>query len=319
MYAKLATALVACVLFGGLPAAAQDENGDGRGDRLVLENGEIVVVLVDRSPYLEVRNADDPSQGFQVSLRRLVELGGDDGRSPVASFDLLGGEWEVDKDDLAQGTRYTLTQEGPIEPVEGPLPLPISGLTEGTPGNASVRIEFTLYRVPVALRSGSDAFDVSLREVKFDVAVDRWDWASPDDRLALEFAVDEGQEIPTSDRNESEGADDEEGNQVTVGSRAGDRIGFVRWVASASATTGNDTEAVDVEHVEGDGSHWLVYDAPGFGSLVHDPTVGVFEEEEGRPGAGGEEGADDRDVPAPAVGFVALAVTLAAFALGRRR
>jgi hypothetical protein len=112
---------------------------------------------------------------------------------------------------------------------------------------------------------------------------------------------------------------------VDVDDDNGTRIGWMSWLATAQATTNGTTADVAVDHFSGgrgQGSsdepqgakHWLVYRAPGFDRLEHDPSVGI---EPTNPAGVKPTGASS--VPAPAAALAVLAVAAAAMLASRRR
>jgi hypothetical protein len=292
--ATLATLLAALLLLAaGHPAAGKPQFTE-QNDRLVLQNEHIAVSLQGKKPLLEVSEAGNASRGYQVFLQRLVELPAGasvGGSAEAASFNLARAEaWQVSHTDGPDGITITMHREGPIEthgkargPGGLPLPDPVSNVTgnltaNATTGNASVTLVFHLYPQATQVQSGNATVNVTTYEVKFDLVVERWDWLSRADVLAFEFQVVERGNAST------EGAVT---NDTVPASQNGTQVGWVGWAAEAQAVYNGTAQNVSVDHVEpgqagGDDApkgagpkHWLVYEAPGFDALSHDPSVGV--------------------------------------------
>lgn len=342
--ATIAIALAAALLLAGAPGSAKPTFAE-QNDRLVLGNELVVVDFQGKKPQLHVRDATNASRGYTVFLQRLVEVppgGALRGGDVVAEFKLTqAAAWQVNHTTDADGVHLTLHREGPMDVRggrgQGPAPLPpevgnltgnLTGNATGNrtvgAGNASVTITFHLYERARQLQQGNVTVNVTAHEVKFDLAVERWDWVAPTNVLALEFllvergggdATDRGTTAPPPG-NATEGE-----VAVTEGSQ---RIGWVGWVPTAEATRGGNTTTVQVEHRrtprgeptagEPEGAkHWLVYQAPGFDALVHDPSVGIEPTNPGAASAGGSP------VPGPGALALLLAVPAAALLARRRR
>ncbi|HEV8359924.1 MAG TPA: hypothetical protein VGR28_05635 [Candidatus Thermoplasmatota archaeon] len=329
--ATLATLCSAALLLGALaPAAAAKPTYAEQDDRLVLANEHIALSLQGKKPRLEVRDTTNESRGYMVFLQRLVEVpsqAGLTGSSEAASFNLARAEaWDITHTQDADGIHVTMHREGPIEtharPGDLPVPLPgpVGNLTANTTtGNASVTIVFHLYAQNRTVTAGNETSNVTVYEVKFDLQVERWDWVSRSDVLALEFLlVDQG------DGNATRGEVAAGGDRMEVEDANGTRIGHVGWLRTATATTNNTASEVPVDHLGGGrgqgnaqepsgAKHWLVYRAPGWDSLEHDPSVGI---EPTNPSGTAPTGAP---VPGPGLVLVLLAAAPAAALLAARR
>lgn len=327
MKQRMGMAVVAALLLLAAPTAAAKAAYSEQNDRLVLGNELITVSLQGKKPMLQVSDPQNASRGFHVFLQRLVEVpagGATQGRDVVASFDLArAAAWQVNASQQAEGVDVTLHREGPVQvkakgPDKGPVPLPdpVQNLTgnvtgnasaNATVGNASVTIAFHLFDVPRQVRSGNETVNVTTHEVKFDLDVLRWPWVNPADVLALEVQVD-------GDAGAAGSAAAQGGTEVAA-QQNGTRVGWVGWAGQAQAVLGGSAQNVTVEHrvVDDDGAkHWLVYQAPGFERLTHDPSVGLD------PVAGTSATGMSR-VPAPGALAVLGVAGIAAVALRRKR
>lgn len=339
--------LVAGLLLGAVATAAAKEPlrpaQEDETSRLVIANGEIILRFQGKKPMIDVLDATNLSRGYKVFLLRLVELAPADATGQereAAVFELAKAEdWESSSERDAAGVHLTISRAGPMK-VLGPLgrggpPVPeeVRNLTRPLEGNetvrnASVSIVFHLYATPRTLTAGNETIEITTHEVKFDLVIDRWDFVNEADVVALEFLLVE--------RGGGNASDMDSGNETHAANHTidvnddGTRVGWFGWVPTATATTGNDTTEVAVDHVpmgrsEGNATgdengtepagarHALVYDAPGFDRLSHDPSIGVEPSEPLREtGFAGE-------VPGFGAALLVLAAPAAAIALVTRR
>lgn len=295
------TLLMALAAFA--PLGAPKPSASEATDKLVLSNESITVHFQGKKPMMDVYATGNESRGFKIFLQRLVELapGDTQGGQDVASLNLVAARnWTITDTEDADGVHVTFKIVAPVETKAAgrdqiPMPPEADNLTGNLTGNvsvqsgenASVSIVFHIYTVPKTVVLGNETFEVQTHEVKFDLLVEKWPWSVRTDVLGLEFIVAQrGGGNASSGTNASLG--DSHVN-VTESNATGNAttIGWLRWADTASASTGGNVTNVTVRAVKPGGmqggaqsgsKYWLVYEAPGFDNLTHDPSIGVVPE-----------------------------------------
>jgi hypothetical protein len=310
-------------LAGGASAVGDPPKSSEEKDKFVLANDHVQVWFQGKKPTLRMLPADATSENatgaFTYRFTDLVEYRDLDGNGAisqgevVATLDLDRADgYVVNRTATADGVVLNMSLASDVRVVKADLPKPPVPLPVDT--QAIVNLVFTLRSEAQVVSLGPLNATVNATSIKYDLVVAKWPFVdAANDRLALETVVTGA----VKDANAT-GID-----QAAVTGTNGTALGALSWTTTAQGKTAAGA-AIPVPvktsitpEAEGASRIAYTYDAPGLGSLVHDPTIGLAT---GGVGAAATVGGLDAIKTVPGAGLlVAVGATgLAALAVRRR-
>ncbi|MHA1712645.1 MAG: hypothetical protein ACTSW4_01170 [Candidatus Ranarchaeia archaeon] len=237
-----------------------------------------VRINTDTHPLFSFWREENPDERYLVHLTDLIEFNdsNQDGvaqpseRTPLGTLALASGTWEVSpiinetEDDLLKAVHFNYTLTG----IDVPF---FSGL--------NLQFRFHLYLENTTIVSnGIETFVAGGTELKFDIVIENWPWASADNKLALRLLFVTGQHQTLQHRHMVR---NQTQNQAMVWeNEANTTQAYFRYNNQVTLKNSTSMQNRNVTSgLESDLNNPVLYIVyPYFtGQLVHDPTLGIIE------------------------------------------
>lgn len=275
-HSRIAAALAAMALLALVPIAAAQEQGiqyqfnEGLAS-LTTDQIGVKVTAYNQVPHFHWWNATSNETDYHVMFLKLLEVNDTDGNGEYdpetdtivgAPYLLPAGVWDfsgfetVEEDSVVTEVHFNFTKTENFT-----LPTPT---TTTTTAQAPTNFEVTM-QIRVHIDTSNP------HEMKFDIVISGWKWASEDSMLVFQFTVTQ------SEHGEETGTDEppefvQEGNQFQFGE------GYMEYAEEAIA--GETPIEVKGTYGEGTGgedgqSVYLAFQYFGNETLEYDPILGV--------------------------------------------